>query len=234
MAIGTASSAIHVQSTAGASVTTSRPPALVAVHSTALFSILDHFLRRADSQECIKTSFPVLHRESDEQVAVDVDNHTQMFETHQKVAAKEVIIFDGLKSQHISALIHNFYTQKTAPRSALHLTMTNGVQDDTPGVKTYITSPAGVFPKPENSLFVPPIADFALLERTLRDVTTMVDRVDASRLAQFSLAVGRYLMDTLGTVSPDAVLDNGRLESLFNAQLHDTLMLSYLGNLVCS
>ncbi|KAH7103073.1 Mov34-domain-containing protein [Auriculariales sp. MPI-PUGE-AT-0066] len=288
MAIGTTSSAIHIQPTAGASATTSRPPALVTVHPAALFSILDHFLRRADSQERvigtllgtrtereveIRTAFPVLHGESDEQVAVDMDYHTQMFEMHQKVAPKEVIVgwySTGSNLNTFSALIHNFYTQQTAPHSAVHLTMTTGVQDDTPGVKTYIASPVGVFPKPENSLFVPvpcelryhdteragldllataarapnhstqPIADLALLERTLRDVATMVDRVLEYVRAvlagerEGNVAVGRYLMDTLGTVSPDAGLDKGRLESLFNAQLQDTLMLSYLGNLVRS
>lgn len=85
----------------------SRPPTVVTVHPAALFSILDHFLRRADSQERvigtllgtrtereveIRSAFPVLHSETDEQVAVDMDYHTQMYEMQQKVAPKEVIV----------------------------------------------------------------------------------------------------------------------------------------------
>lgn len=176
----------------------------------------------------------------------------------------------GSNLNTFSALIHNFYTQQTAPHGAVHLCMTTGVQGDAPGVKTYLASPVGVFPKPENCVFAPvpcelryhdaersgldllasaaktqnhstePIADLALLERTLQDVAGMVDRVLTYVRAvlegkqEGNIAVGRYLMDAIGAASPDAGLDKGRLESLFNAQLQDTLMMSYLGNLVRS
>lgn len=265
-----------------------RTPALVTVHPAALFSILDHFLRRSDSQERvigtllgtrtdgeveIRSAFPVLHSESDEQVAVDMDYHTQMFDMHQKVTPNEQIVgwySTGDSLNTFSALIHNFYAQQSAPHHAVHLCMTTGVQGDTPGVKAYIASPVGVFPKPENCVFAPlpcelryhdaeragldllasaskapnhtvtPTSDLALLERTLRDVATMVDRVLEYVRAvlagerEGNVAVGRYLMDTLGAASPDAGLDKDRIESLFNAQLQDTLMMSYLGNLVRS
>lgn len=68
--------------------------------------------------------------------------------------------------------------------------------------------------------------------------------------AEGNVAVGRYLMDTLSASTP--ALDKGRLEQLFNSHLQvrfwcmewkylglkkyvqDTLMMSYLGNLVRS
>lgn len=89
--------------------TASRPPTSLTVHPVALFSILDHYLRRQDSQERVigtllgtrsengdlidvKTAFAVLHSETSEQVAVDMDYHHQMYELCQRVSPKEVIV----------------------------------------------------------------------------------------------------------------------------------------------
>ena len=79
----------------------------VHVHPVALFSILDHYLRRAESQERVigtllgtrhggevevKSSFAVLHSETDEQVAVDMEYLKTMYDLHHKVNPKEVIV----------------------------------------------------------------------------------------------------------------------------------------------
>lgn len=79
----------------------------MTVHPVALFSILDHFLRRKESQERVigtllgirneteievRNAFAVLHSETAEQVAVDMEFHRSMFELHQKVNPKEVIV----------------------------------------------------------------------------------------------------------------------------------------------
>jgi translation initiation factor 3 subunit F len=100
------------------------------------------------------------------------------------------------------------------------------------------------------------LSDLATLEASLQQVAAMVDRVLAyvrSVLAgevQGDVAVGRYLMDTLSTTT--AGIEKGKLEGLFNAHLQvrnrcscqlawrltvvlqDTLMVSYLANLVRS
>lgn len=152
-----------------------RAPAIVTVHPAALFSILDHFLRRDDSQERvigtllgtrtereveIRSAFPVLHHESDDQIALDMEYHTQMLDMHHKVAPKEVVVgwyvlqyhphktlllndafirySTGSKLDMYTALIHNYYTNQVAPHQAIHLSMTTGVQGDVPGVKTYV------------------------------------------------------------------------------------------------
>lgn len=74
-----------------------------------------------------------------------------------------------------SALIQNFYSSETAPHQAVHVAFNTGVeQGQDAGVKAYIrqvtassksnirqpilnfgSSPVGVFPKPENCVFVP-------------------------------------------------------------------------------
>jgi translation initiation factor 3 subunit F len=79
----------------------------VTIHPVALFSILDHYLRRTDSQDRvigtllgtrteteieIHNCFAVLHSETSEQVAVDMEYHRAMFDLHQKVNPKEVIV----------------------------------------------------------------------------------------------------------------------------------------------
>lgn len=96
----------------------SRTPTTVTIHPVALFSILDHYLRRKDDQDRVigtllgvrtsggssgsggsetetvevRSSFAVLHSETSEQVAVDMEYHRTMYELHHKVNPKEVIV----------------------------------------------------------------------------------------------------------------------------------------------
>jgi JAB1/Mov34/MPN/PAD-1 ubiquitin protease len=88
--------------------TFSRAPS-VTIHPTALFSILDHYLRRTDAQQrvigtllgtrseaddtvSVRNAFAVLHSETSEQVAVDKDYHRAMFDLSQRVSPKESIV----------------------------------------------------------------------------------------------------------------------------------------------
>ncbi|KAF8524703.1 Mov34-domain-containing protein [Hysterangium stoloniferum] len=287
MTLGQPTSAIYLQQPlASALPGTIRAPSSVTVHPVALFAILDHFLRRKETQERVigtllgtrtdneievRNAFAVLHSETTEQVAVDMDYHRAMYELHQKVNPKEVIVgwySTGSNLNTYSALIQNFYSQETAPYQAVHIAMDTGVQEgEQVGVKAYLSSPVGVSPRPENCVFVPiPCelrlhdaersgldllskaasssstvsleSDLATLEASLQQVADMVERVLAYVRSVISgeingdIAVGRYLMDTLSVSS--AGIEKGKLEGLFNAHLQDTLMVSYLANLVRS
>ncbi|KAF5322376.1 hypothetical protein D9619_000597 [Psilocybe cf. subviscida] len=284
MPLGPKSSAINMTGTNVADVAANVPrtPTSITIHPVALFSILDHYLRRTDSQDRVigtllgtrhdnevevRSSFAVLHSETDEQVAVDMDYHRTMYELHHKVNPKEVIVgwySTGSNLNTYSALIQNFYSQETAPHQAIHVSVNTGVEEgQEPGVKAYISSPVGVSPKPENCVFVPvpvqlrfhdaersgldllaktaslpsstslqPVADLEIIEQSILSVSDMLDRVLTYVRAVLSgekkgdPAVGRYLMDTLGASTDD--LEKGG----FNASLQDTLMISYLANLV--
>ncbi|KAK0491389.1 JAB1/Mov34/MPN/PAD-1 ubiquitin protease-domain-containing protein [Armillaria novae-zelandiae] len=285
MPLQPSSSAIHVHSSLGTSTAVQnapRTPTSVTIHPVALFSILDHYLRRTDKQDRVlgtllgtrtdsgvevRSSFAVLHSETSEQVAVDMDYHRTMYDLHHKVNSKEVIVgwySTGSNLNTFSALIQNFYSQETAPHQAIHVALNTGVDDGEPaGIKAYFSSPVGVFPRPENCVFVPvpvelrfhdaersgldlltstaaspsstsnqPLADLEILEQSIQNVSGMLDRVLAyvrSVLAgetKGDPALGRYLMDTLGASTDD--LEKGG----FNASLQDTLMISYLANLV--
>ncbi|TFY66499.1 hypothetical protein EVG20_g4593 [Dentipellis fragilis] len=280
MPLGPSSSAVHLQPVPSTSTpAAARAPSNVTVHPVALFSILDHYLRRTDTQDrvigtllgtrtenCdlvdVRSAFAVLHSETSEQVAVDMEYHRAMYELCQRTSPKEVIVgwySTGSNLNTYSALIQNFYSQETAPHPAIHIALNTGIEENQEtGVKAYISSPVGVYPKPENAVFLPipvdlrfndaersglqllnsptptpaPISDIALLETTLTTLIEMIDRVLVyvravlSGEKQGDKAVGRYLMDTFATGAED--LD----KSGFTGSLQDTLMMTYLANLV--
>ncbi|GLB34069.1 putative component of the eukaryotic translation initiation factor 3 (eIF-3) complex [Lyophyllum shimeji] len=285
MPLGPSSSAVHVHlNPTAAAPNVPRTPTSVTVHPGALFSILDHYLRRTDTQDRVigtllgtrtetevevRSSFAVLHSETSEQVAVDMDYHRAMYELHHRVNPKEIIVgwySTGSNLNTYSALIQNFYSEETAPNQAIHLAINTGVEEgEQAGVKAFVGSPVGVFPKPENCVFVPvpvelrfhdaersgidlltktatslsstssqPVSDLEILEQAILTVQGMLDRVLTYIQAVLSgekkgdPAIGRYLMDTLGASADD--LEKGG----FNSTLQDTLMISYLANLVRS
>lgn len=282
------SSAVYIhQQALGSANNQATEISLVTVHPVALFSILDHYLRRKDEQARvigtvlgtvsdsgeveIRSSYAVPHSESEQQVAIDGDHHRAMYELYHRVNPKEVVVgwySTGSNLNTNSALIQNLYSQETTPLQAVHLAINTGLEENGngAGVKAYISSPVGITPKPENCVFVPvpvelrfreaeksgldllasassaatgtgvtqPISDLEALEQSIKSVTAMLDRVLAyvrSVLAgevQGDPAVGRYLLDTFAASTDD--LEKGG----FNASLQDTLMVSYLANLVRS
>ena len=108
----------------------------------------------------MRSAFAVLHSETAERVAVDVDYHHQMYELHHKVNSKEIIVgwyavcndeqvwcssswgvrySTGSNLDTYSALMQNFYTQETAPHQAIHLVLDTGIEEGhKAGVKAYI------------------------------------------------------------------------------------------------
>ncbi|KAF8141047.1 hypothetical protein K438DRAFT_1878808 [Mycena galopus ATCC 62051] len=151
-------------------------PSSITIHPVVLFSILDDYLSRNDEQPMVigtllstrspdntqihvRSSFAVLHNENEEQVAVDMEYHRAMYELHSRVMLKETIVGWYLTGSNLNtypALIQNFYSQETAPHQAIHVALNTGAEDsEEAGVQAYVSSPVGVFPKPENCIFVP-------------------------------------------------------------------------------
>ncbi|KAF9238771.1 Mov34-domain-containing protein [Melanogaster broomeanus] len=180
-------------------------PTSLAIHPTALLSILDHFLRRTDTQHRVigtllgtrttssssssssastvinvTHSFAVLHSETEEQVAVDMDYHRAMYEMFLRGRGESASSAGGAAPQGkealsivgwyatgssesgqgglgtFSALIQNFYEQETAPFPAVHVALDTGTEEGVgAGVRAYVSSPVGVYPTAENCLFVP-------------------------------------------------------------------------------
>jgi translation initiation factor 3 subunit F len=142
-------------------------PISVTVLPSALFSILDHSLRRNPDQERvigtllgtrsedgseveIKSTYAVPHTETVEQVEVDMEYQKQMLALHLRQNPREVLVGWYATSAELntfSALIQNHYSsgsgEGTWPYPAVHLTVSI-----TPGkpivTQTYISSPIGV------------------------------------------------------------------------------------------
>ncbi|KAL0636116.1 hypothetical protein Q9L58_004905 [Maublancomyces gigas] len=154
-------------------------PLSVLIHAQALFSILDHSLRRNADQDRvigtllgvrsedgseveIRNCFAVGHNESQEQVEVDMDYHKTMLGLHLKANPKEVLVGWYATSPELntfSALIQNFYASNgegTFPHPAVHLTMSTVPGADI-AIRTYISSAVGVNQDriADSCLFVP-------------------------------------------------------------------------------
>ena len=84
-----------------------RAPLSVKLQAGALFSILDHYLRRKDSRKRVigtltgartenevevRTAFAVLHSETADQVAIDEEYFRNILEISQRVNPKEQVV----------------------------------------------------------------------------------------------------------------------------------------------
>lgn len=167
---------LHAAPVGGQPTTT---PINILIHPQALFSVLDHTLRRPQNQERvigtllgtrnedgtevqITTAYAVPHTETAEQVEVDMDYQKTMLQLHLRSQPREVLVGWYATSNELntfSALIQNFYGQSgdgTAPWPAVHLTVASE-----PGqgidVRTYVSAPIGVTAEraADSCLFVP-------------------------------------------------------------------------------
>ncbi|ETI23589.1 eukaryotic translation initiation factor 3 subunit F [Cladophialophora carrionii CBS 160.54] len=162
----------------GAQPTTA--PLRVVIQPQALFSILDHCLRRPpdqqrvigtllgtrsdadESQVVVHSSFAVPHTETTDQVEVDMEYQKAMLALHLRANPKEVLVGWYATSSELntfSALIQNHYSSQgegTFPYPAVHVTVSSQAGQDVE-VRTYISSPVGVSPEraADSAAFIP-------------------------------------------------------------------------------
>ncbi|OCL03617.1 eukaryotic translation initiation factor 3 subunit F [Glonium stellatum] len=157
----------------------STAPLSVVIQPQAIFSILDHSLRRNPDQERvigtllgtrtedgteveIRNCYAVPHTETAEQVEVDMDYQKQMLALHLRANPREVLVGWYATSAELntfSALIQNFYGQQgdgTWPHPAVHLTVSTVPGQDIEA-RTYISAPIGVTAEraADSCLFIP-------------------------------------------------------------------------------
>lgn len=146
----------------------------------ALFSILDHSVRRPpdqqrvigtllgtrsdadESQVVVHSSFAVSHTETTDQVEVDMEYQKAMLALHLRANPKEVLVGWYATSSELntfSALIQNHYSSQgegTFPYPAVHITVSSQPGHDVE-VRTYISSPVGVSPEraADSAAFIP-------------------------------------------------------------------------------
>ncbi|KAJ2713485.1 hypothetical protein H4R19_002225 [Coemansia spiralis] len=157
---------------AGAALTTTQQ---CYIHPVVMFSILDHFLRRNESQERvigtllgvrsedgrvveIRSSFAVPHFETEEEIQVDMEHHGAMSALHRRANAREQIVgwyATGASLSKYAALIQDFYSREAAPFSAVHLVMDTDLTDGQLAIQCLQGASIGVGAHPENCLFLP-------------------------------------------------------------------------------
>jgi translation initiation factor 3 subunit F len=152
----------------------------VTIQPQALFSILDHSMRRPpdqhrvigtllgtrsdtdDSQVTIHSAFAVGHTETTDQVEVDMEYQKTMLALHLRANPKEILVGWYATSSELntfSALIQNHYSSQgegTFPYPAVHLTVSSQPGKDVE-LRSYISSPVGVTPEraADSAAFIP-------------------------------------------------------------------------------
>mmetsp|Transcript_18561 Transcript_18561/g.63264 ORF Transcript_18561/g.63264 Transcript_18561/m.63264 type:complete len:287 (+) Transcript_18561:218-1078(+) len=138
------------------------------MHPTVLFNVADSYIRRSEGQDRvigtllgnvtpegveIKNCYAVPHNEAAGQVAVDIDFHRTMFELHQRVNPKEVIVgwySTGAGISSTDTLIHEFYGRECA--TPVHLTVDTGFTTPGEAVAAYIGAPVALSTAAEGTL----------------------------------------------------------------------------------
>ncbi|EFJ10683.1 hypothetical protein SELMODRAFT_79764 [Selaginella moellendorffii] len=255
----------------------SGPTAVVAkLHPTVLFNICDSYIRRNDQQDRvigtllgsissdgtidIRNSYAVPHNESSDQVAVDIDYHRSMFELHQRVNPKEVIIGWYSTSPGVTgsdALIQDFYARETS--NPIHLTVDTTFSDDAANIKAYVSTVLTLGERPLAAQFHEVQLDLRLLEaeRVGFDILkkTLVDKLpndlqglesSMQRLQNMIDTVFKYVDDVVeGRIPPDNTVGRyladtlsmvpkispDTFSKLFNDSMQDLLLVVYLANL---
>eukprot|EP00252_Welwitschia_mirabilis_P017552 TRINITY_DN38870_c0_g1_i1.p1 TRINITY_DN38870_c0_g1~~TRINITY_DN38870_c0_g1_i1.p1 ORF type:complete len:281 (+),score=38.16 TRINITY_DN38870_c0_g1_i1:142-984(+) len=245
------------------------------LHPTVVFNICDSYVRRHDQSERvigtllgtvsadgtidIRNSYSVPHTESSDQVALDIDYHRNMFELHQKVNPKEVIIgwySTGSGVTGSSALIQDFYSRE-AP-NPVHLTIDTSFQSDRL-IKAYISRTLSLGDRQLAAEFHEIPLDLRMVEaeRVGYDILTKtaVDKLpndleglEATMQGLYTLIdeVLKYVDDAVqGHVAPDNTIGRYLMDTvamipkmspeafdkLFNESIQDLLLVNYLGGL---
>ncbi|GAA5942460.1 eukaryotic translation initiation factor 3 subunit F [Sporobolomyces koalae] len=154
------------------SLASTRPVSHVQVSPLPLAAVLDHHLRRPDSQDRVfgtllgvrsdldnsvhvRNAFGVPYEAHGKgQVTIDMDHHRALLDLHLKVNPREVVVGWYATSPALnsfSALIHSFYTSESAPFPAVHLTL----DPESLAFTTYVSSPIGTSLRADHLTFVP-------------------------------------------------------------------------------
>ncbi|KAJ3846806.1 hypothetical protein EV368DRAFT_76950 [Lentinula lateritia] len=183
-------------------------PTSISIYPVVLFSILDHYLRRKDDQDRVIGT--LLGTRMETHVEIQTSFVVAHSETSRLRLIRRKLLLDGSHLTAYPALIQNFHSQETALYQAVHISLDSGVELGQPAdVQDYISSPVGIFPKPENCVFVP--------------IPAKLRSGDSERSGARG---GRYLMDTLGASTEGDMDVGGSAVEIcgFSGRLQDTLM----------
>jgi len=192
----------------------------VRVHPVAIFSILDHFVRRNDESQQrvigsllgtnidgvieITNCFPVPHTE-DESVLVDVEFVRFMIDLHKKASRKESLLgwyATGSEIDEITTILHEFYGKETS--NPIHLTVDTTLSHNTMGIKAFTSTNIVFAEKPLGHQFLPLPCEIRALDTDKIGVDVLIKakrspHLVISNLENVEVAVERLigLIDTV-------------------------------------
>ncbi|KAI9228046.1 MAG: hypothetical protein DHS80DRAFT_23674 [Piptocephalis tieghemiana] len=157
------------------------PTFTVNTSPVALLSILDHYLRRPESKVQhvlgallgqrveegrvlqVTTSLPIpFAYDEAEGLDLDVDHFRTLYDLHQRVNPKEVLVgwyatsLDGIPS--FASVVQDFFSREAGPLPAIHLSVNPGVESGSLDAKAFITPRVGLNTTSEDAsdfLFLP-------------------------------------------------------------------------------
>ncbi|KAI9598393.1 hypothetical protein BDF19DRAFT_382412 [Syncephalis fuscata] len=147
----------------------------LTVSPVVLFTVLDHYLRRDDNQRQvvgtllgvrsddgrvieIRNAFSVPYDSNSKKLSLDMDYHRSMFELHQRVNQKEVVIgwyATGNELLSKAAEIQELYAAECTQLPSVHLLLDTRLSTDRLGLKAFVSAPVGLAQKAERSLLTP-------------------------------------------------------------------------------
>ncbi|GAQ77950.1 eukaryotic translation initiation factor [Klebsormidium nitens] len=255
----------------------SGPTAAVAkLHPVVLFNISDAYIRRNEGQERvigtllgtvssdgtveIKNSYAVPHKETSDEVAVDIDFHQRMFDLHHQVNPKEAIVgwySTGAGVSVSDALIQDFYSREA--NNAILLTVDTAFTTEKLKLKAFVSTPVQLGDRQLAAQFHEIQLDLRLVEaervgfEVLKETQTdrlpnEIEGLEATveRLRGMVDTVAQYVNkvvdgkipadNTIGRYLADTVAVVPRInpesfDSLFNDSVQDMLLVLYLANL---
>ncbi|KAI8054107.1 JAB1/Mov34/MPN/PAD-1 ubiquitin protease-domain-containing protein [Syncephalis plumigaleata] len=145
------------------------------VSPVVLFIILDHYLRRDDDQRQvigtllgvrsddgrsieIRNAYSVPFDGNSKKLSLDMDYHRSMFELHQRVNQKEVVVgwyATGNELTSKAAEIQELYSAECVSAPSVHLLLDTRLSSDHLGLKAFVSAPVGLAQKAERSLLMP-------------------------------------------------------------------------------
>mmetsp|Transcript_18024 Transcript_18024/g.38749 ORF Transcript_18024/g.38749 Transcript_18024/m.38749 type:complete len:285 (+) Transcript_18024:190-1044(+) len=210
----------------------------------------------------VKNCYVVPHNESSEQVAVDIAHHRTMYELHQRVSSSEILVgwfATGPALYNSDALIQEFYT-KEAPNS-IHLLVDTTLTDNKFSVQAFMSRLLTLGDKvlatefvelPCETIFADvelvgvelltggfevkkPLGDSESLVTSLKRLQDLLEQAHAyvddvvEGRVKGNPTIGRHLADTLAAVPH---FSKPEFERLFNENVQDVMMVTYLSNLL--
>ncbi|GAA5914123.1 eukaryotic translation initiation factor 3 subunit F [Sporobolomyces salmoneus] len=203
------------------SLASTRPISQVQVSPMPLAAILDHHLRRPDTQDRVfgtllgvrsdldnsvrvRNAFGVPYEAHGKgQVTIDMDHHRALLDLHLKVNPREVVVGWYATSPALNsftALIHSFYTSESAPFPAVHLTL----DPSSLAFTTYISSPIGTSLRNDHLTFVPVESSLQVAEQERPGLDLLAQNLTS--LERSTASAPPQINSDVNVVSPLATL----------------------------